>query len=88
MPVIESNNSFIGWIRISDLKKGKEIGDVISPLTITLTVNAVLNEALSLMLSSGLKTLPIVDENNKLEGILTFDAIQEELHEAVQTGGS
>jgi predicted transcriptional regulator len=54
----------------------------------TTDVNAVLNEALSLMLSSGLKTLPVVGEDNKLVGILTFDAIQEALHEAVKTGGT
>ena len=59
-----------------------------SPSSTTFTVNAVLNEALSLMLSSGLKVLPVVGEGDRLEGVLTFDAIQEALHEAVQTGGA
>ena len=50
-------------------------------------VEGLVNESLSLMLSSGLKTLPVVDGNNHLKGILTFDALQEALHEAVKTGG-
>ena len=47
--------------------------------------NAVLNEALSLMLSSGFKSLPIVDTRKRLRGILTMDAIQGALREAIES---
>lgn len=89
LAVIDDSGRFTGWVDVSDLKGGRRrvIRDVMSPSPVTSNVNAVLNEALSLMLSSGLKTLPIVGDNNRLEGILTFDAIQEALHEAARTGG-
>jgi len=86
--VIGNDRKFEGWVGLSDLEKGKTVKDIMSPSSTTSTVNAVLNEALSLMLSSGLKALPVVGEGDRLEGMLTFDAIQEALHEAVQTGGS
>ena len=62
------------------------VKDIMTPSDTTFTINAVLNEALSVMLSSGLKALPVVSEDNRLEGVLTFDAIQKALHEAVQAG--
>ncbi|MFC2016595.1 betaine/proline/choline family ABC transporter ATP-binding protein [Chloroflexota bacterium] len=86
LAVVGNGSKFMGWIGASDLGSGKTVKDIMSPSTTTFTVNAVLNEALSLMLSSGLKTLPIVGEDNRLEGVLTLDAIQEALHEAVQAG--
>jgi osmoprotectant transport system ATP-binding protein len=85
LAVIADNSEFIGWLDASDLEDGKKVRDILKSSTTTFTVNAVLNEALSVMLSSGLKALPIVDEGNKLEGILTFDAIQKALSEAAET---
>jgi len=88
--VVDADRKFLGWASLEELKtgKGKKIKDVTSPSSTTSDVNAVLNEALSLMLGSGFKTLPIVDGDNRLKGILNFDAIQEALHEAVRTGGT
>ncbi len=89
LPVVDNSRRYAGGVSISDLTGGraKKVKDVIIPPEATSDINAVLNEALSLMLSSGLKTLPVVGEDNRLVGILTFDAIQETLHEAVKTGG-
>jgi len=87
LAVVGSDKNFIGWVSMSDLGKGETVKDIMNPSVTTFTVNTVLNEALSLMLSSGLKALPIVSEDNRLEGVLTLDAIQKALHEAVQTGG-
>jgi len=86
LAVVENDGKFMGWVGMSDLESGKLVKDIMSPSDTTFTVNAVLNEALSVMLSSGLKALPIVGEDNRLEGVLSFDAIQKALHEAVQTG--
>jgi osmoprotectant transport system ATP-binding protein len=90
LAVIDGNGRFAGWVEASNLKggRGRVIKDIMSPSSIASDVNAVLNEALSLMLGSGFQTLPIVDEDNRLRGVLTFDAIQEALHEAVKAGGS
>jgi len=86
LAVVENDGKFVGWVGVSDLEKGRVVKDIMNPSITTSTINAVLNEALSLMLSSGLKALPIVGEENRLEGVLTFDAIQKALHEAVQAG--
>jgi len=88
--VINADRKFLGWASAEAMKtgRGKIVKDVMSPSSTTSDVNAVLNEALSLMLGSGFKILPIVDGDDRLKGILTFDAIQEALHEAVKTGGS
>ena len=82
--------SVAGGVTMADLAggKGKTVEDVMVLAEASSDVNAVLNEALSLMLSSGLKTLPIVGEGDRLAGVLTFDAIQEALHEAVKAGGA
>jgi len=86
LAVVENDGKFVGWVGVSDLEKGRVVKDIMNPSITTSTINVVLNEALSLMLSSGLKALPIVGEENRLEGVLTFDAIQKALHEAVQAG--
>ncbi|MFC2043851.1 betaine/proline/choline family ABC transporter ATP-binding protein [Chloroflexota bacterium] len=86
LAVVGDDGKFTGWVGLSDLGRGKVVRDIISSSDTTFTVNAVLNEALSVMLSSGLKALPIVTEDNRLEGVLTFDAIQNALHDAVQMG--
>ena len=86
LAVVENDGRFVGWVGVSDLKRGRAVKDIMNPSSTTSTINAVLNEALSLMLSSGLKALPVVGEDNRLEGVLTFDAIQKALHEAVQAG--
>ena len=39
-------------------------------------------EALSLMLTSGLNVLAIVDSSNRLEGVVTFSSIQTSLKQA------
>ena len=86
LAVVENDGRFVGWVGVSDLKRGRAVKDIMNPSVTTSTINAVLNEALSVMLSSGLKALPVVGEDNRLEGVLTFDAIQKALHEAVQAG--
>jgi osmoprotectant transport system ATP-binding protein len=91
LPVVDNGGRLAGGVSITNLAGGgraKTVKDVMNPSEATSEVSSVLNEALSVMLSSGLKTLPIVGEDNKLAGILTFDAIQETLHEAVKKGGS
>jgi osmoprotectant transport system ATP-binding protein len=89
LPVVDNSGRFVGGVSISGLTgdRAETVKDAIIPSGAAPDVNAVLNEALSLMLSSGLKALPIVGEDNMLRGILTFDAIQEALHEAIQAGG-
>ena len=82
--VVDDEERFIGWVAGSDLQKGEAVKDIMSTPAMTATRNTVLNEALSLMLTSGLNVLAIVDRYTRLEGVVTFKAIQEALREAAQ----
>jgi len=84
LPVVDNEGMFIGWVFASDLDKGETIKDSLSTSAVTATRNEVLNEALSLMLTSGSKALAIVDRDNRLEGMLSYEAIQGALMEAAQ----
>ena len=79
--VVDDEAKFLGWVDQASLGTGQTVRDVIKSSTIAATTNAVLSEALSMMLSSKLKTLAIVDTADRLEGILSFDAIQKALSE-------
>jgi len=82
MPVVDDERKFLGWIFEPNLKGKGTVSSAMTQSTITSNRNAVLNEALSLMLTSGLNVLAIVDQNNMLEGLLSFEVIQEALREA------
>ncbi|MBW1996730.1 MAG: betaine/proline/choline family ABC transporter ATP-binding protein [Deltaproteobacteria bacterium] len=84
LAVVDDEGRFMGWVGAANLETNKRVRDIMGSSTTTATRNAVLNEALSLMLTSGLNVLAIVDKDNKLEGILSFEAIQEALRHVVQ----
>jgi osmoprotectant transport system ATP-binding protein len=83
LAVIDAEGRFAGWIGSSDLDKGEQIKGAMKTSVVTASRHAVLSEALSLMLTSGLNVLAIVDTRNRLEGIVTFESIQGSLKEGV-----
>jgi len=82
--VVNGDGKFLGWVNQADLGRGEMVGEVVKPSSVAATVDVVLNEALSLMLSSKLNILAIVDGDNRLQGVLSFDAIQKALAEVAQ----
>ena len=88
LAVVDGQRKFLGWINAAGLEDQRTVKDAMEESSITTSDNAVLNEALSVMLASRFRSLPIVDSTGKLQGILTMDAIQETLHEAIQPGGT
>lgn len=88
LSVVDDEGRFLGWVFRTDLKGEGEIRHAMTPSKVTSTRNVVLNEALSLMLTSGLNVLAIVDRNNILEGLLSFEVIQGALREASQKEAS
>jgi len=82
--VVDDDGKFLGWLSLSDLGKGERVSEAMRPSSVTATANTVLNEALSLMLSSGLITLAVVDRDNRPEGVLSFDDIRRGLSEVSQ----
>ncbi len=84
VPVLDDKDVFQGWVTELEAKASWVNGDAIQSSVQSAEENSVLNEALSLMLASGFKSLPVLDKNRRLRGILTLDAIQEALHEAIE----
>jgi osmoprotectant transport system ATP-binding protein len=82
--VIDNERRFAGWVVASDLKEGRQVKEVMRASAITAPQNGVLSEALSHMLSSALNVVAIVDRHSRLQGVLTFEAIQEALRKAAQ----
>ena len=86
LAVVNGDGIFLGGVGKADLGKGDSVGDVMSPSAETATANTVLNEVFSLMLSHGLDNLPIVDKDNRLQGVISFDTIRKALVELTQRG--
>ena len=85
LAIVDDEGRFLGWVVESDLEKGLKLNDIVQASQITTTGNAVLSEALSLMLTTNLDVLilAVVDKHMRLEGVLTFEAIKEALTRAV-----
>jgi len=77
----EDGGHFLGWITCDDLEAAKPIREVIIPPTITAAPDTPLNEALSMMLNSAIGTLAILDEYERLAGVLSFQIIRDVLGE-------
>ena len=88
LAVVDREGRFLGGVSRPDLGRKKTVEESMSPAAVTITVDAVLNEAISLMLSSGLNDLVVVDRGNRLVGVLSFDAIRERLSKIAQGGES
>lgn len=84
LAVIDDKGGFSGWVLASDLKQGQKVKEFMNVSQITAFRNAVLSEALSIMLTSGRNILAIINKHNRLEGVLTFEAIREALMKAAQ----
>ena len=84
LAVVDRQRKFIGWIKAVGLEGQRTVKNAMEESSITTSDSAVLNEALSVMLASRFRSLPVIDSAGKLQGILTMDAIQETLHEAIQ----
>ncbi len=86
LAVVDGQQKFLGWISAAGLEGKKKVADAMEASSIVTSDNAVLNEALSIMLASRFRSLPVIDRAGRLQGILTMDAIQENLTEAIKPG--
>lgn len=77
----EDNGRFLGWVTADDLQQSKSIRDIMLPPTVTAVPDTPLNEALSMMLNSAIGTLAVLDEEEKMVGVLSFQIIREVLGE-------
>jgi len=79
----EDEGHFLGWITCDDLQESKRIRDTITPPTITASLDTPLNEALSMMFDSAIGTLAILDDDERLVGVLSFEIIRDVLGQQV-----
>ena len=84
--VVTSDGKFLGRVGKAVVAQGSTVKEAMESSDVVATAEMVLNDALSLMLSSGVNTLAVVEESNRVEGLLTFDVIQKSLSQAVQRG--
>ncbi len=77
----DENGRFLGWITCEDLQESRPIKEIIEPPTVTGAPETPLNEALSLMLGSAIGNLAILDEDERLIGVLSFEIIRRVLGE-------
>lgn len=81
LAVVGDDGKFLGWVEKAQLGAAEMVSEGMIPSSTVATANMVLNEALSLMLSSGLMTIAVVDRGNRLDGVLGFDDIRKGLSE-------
>lgn len=81
---VDTDNKFLGWVTYDDIKTADNIRDIIVPPTVTADPDTPLNDALSLMLNSAIGTLAVVDEKDKLLGVISFNIIHKILTEQVE----
>lgn len=86
LAVVDRDGKFLGGVNREVLEGKRMVKDIVMDPPTTIMVDAVLNEAISLMLSSGLDNMAVVDGNNKLLGVLTFGAVREALSKLGQQG--
>ena len=86
LAVVDRDGKFLGGVNREVLEGKRMVKDIIMAPPTTIMVDAVLNEAISLMLSSGLDNMAVVDGKNKLLGVLTFGAVREALSKLGQQG--
>lgn len=76
--VVDQNQVLKGWLTF-EATDNEHWEDIISPLPGTgeaATLHTSLKDALSLMLSAGMKVLPVVDASGRLLGEISMDAIE------------
>jgi osmoprotectant transport system ATP-binding protein len=86
LAVVDETDRFVGWVGASDLAGGRGVRDVLRASAMVASGDTPLSEALSLMLTSGpeLLALAVVDEHNRLQGVLTFKTIQAAIKKAAK----
>jgi osmoprotectant transport system ATP-binding protein len=77
----DKEDHFLGWIASEDLDPARSLREIMKPPTVTAVPETPLNDALSMMLSSTIGTLAVLEEEGRLLGVLTFDMIREVLGE-------
>lgn len=79
--IVDEKNELLGMVSAKDLKEkhGNHAKDFIEEVPDTVTDDATLNDALSVMLEIGEGFVAVVDENNRYQGTLTLNDLLEQV---------
>ena len=76
LPVVDENDRLVGIITLRDIKpikdKSIKVKEVMTKDVVSATEDITHDEALNIMYENRIERLPIVDENNKLVGMITL----------------
>lgn len=84
--IVNNQDQLQGFITIFDVlnvfeDEGKRVQDIIQPFKNVVNPNTLLTEAINLINENNLSYIPVVDDNNKLRGLLTRGSIVGYLHD-------
>lgn len=84
IPVLDDNGTLVGIVTNRDLRfvkdETKNLGDIMTKDVVTVREDVTDEEALQLMDDHRIEKLPVVDEANKLVGLITFKDIEQRKH--------
>lgn len=72
----DEQERFVGWISLEDIDTGETLTDISEPPVVTATPDDKLNDALSMMLYSAIGSLAILDDRERILGVVTFDKVR------------
>ena len=79
IPAIDAGDQFRGWIEREDLESSSSLLEALTPAVSTAAPSTPLNEALSMMLGSATGSVAVLDNDDRLVGLLSFSAIRDVL---------
>ncbi|MFO7801419.1 MAG: CBS domain-containing protein, partial [Desulfovermiculus sp.] len=87
IPVVQENGTFVGFVNLHEADSGP-VSDHLQHAHALASMDTVLDEALSVMLSGERNILAMLDNEHCLQGVLTFSDIQRALSEADKSRGT
>jgi osmoprotectant transport system ATP-binding protein len=87
IPVVKEGGVFLGFVKLQEVESGP-VSEHIMHKRAVASLDTVLDEALSVMLSGERNMLAMLDNEHRLQGVLAFSDIQRALSEADQSRGS
>ena len=87
IPVVKEGGVFLGFVKLEEARTGA-VSEHLKHKQASASLDTVLDEALSVMLSGERNMLAMLDNEHRFQGVLSFSDIQRALSEADQSRGS
>jgi len=76
---VDDTGRFHGWVEREDLNGASSLQEALTPAVTTASPSTPLNEALSIMLGSATGSVAVLDDDERLLGLISFGAIRDVL---------